>query len=147
MPWLAQSGSWDIALLILNLDPRCGQRHTPPLYPWEWIHYPLHRRMGGPYGPSGRVWRKENISPPSRIGAPARPYRGDLPYFLRLNRPPLYQNVRIFKRYFVSRSLKILTQAYICFKYAYLWPEVSLFYVTLFNFWLHRHLYLLQFWW
>jgi len=38
-----------------------GQRHAPAVLPPEKARYPLCRRLGGPQGRSGRVWK---ISPP-----------------------------------------------------------------------------------
>ena len=40
-----------------------GQRHAPAALPW-WKDYPLYRRLGGPQGWSGWVWK---ISPPLRF--------------------------------------------------------------------------------
>ena len=38
-----------------------GQRHASAALPPGMTRYPLHRRLGGPQGRSGRVWK---ISPP-----------------------------------------------------------------------------------
>jgi hypothetical protein len=38
----------------------CGQHHASPTLPPGKSQYPLYRRLGGPQGPSGRVWK---ISP------------------------------------------------------------------------------------
>ena len=37
-----------------------GQLHAPAALPPEKSRYPLHRRLGGPQGRSGQVWK---ISP------------------------------------------------------------------------------------
>jgi hypothetical protein len=34
-----------------------GQRHAPADLPQGKILYPLYRRLGGPHGRSGRVWK------------------------------------------------------------------------------------------
>ena len=34
-----------------------GQRHAAAALPTEKTRYPLHRRLGGPQGRSGRVWK------------------------------------------------------------------------------------------
>jgi len=47
-----------------------GQCHAlAALLPGK-TQYPLYRRLGGPLGRSGQVWK---ISPPSRIRSPDRP--------------------------------------------------------------------------
>ena len=59
----AQRGSRGIALLFLDLGTQVGvggQRHVPADLPPGKTLYPLYRRMGGPQGRSGRVWK---ISP------------------------------------------------------------------------------------
>jgi len=40
----------------------CGQCHTPATLPPGKTQYPLYRRLGGPQGQSGWVWK---ISPPT----------------------------------------------------------------------------------
>jgi hypothetical protein len=57
-------GSRGMALLFLNLGIRRtwrGQHHAPTALPPGKTRYPLHRRLGGPHGRSGRV---RKISPP-----------------------------------------------------------------------------------
>ena len=40
----------------------CGLRYVPATLPLGKTRYPLHRRLGGPQGPSGRV--RKNSPPP-----------------------------------------------------------------------------------
>jgi hypothetical protein len=54
-----------IALFMLNLGVRWGwvaKATLRPLYPRKEPHFPLQRRLGGPQGRSGWVWRK-SLSP------------------------------------------------------------------------------------
>ena len=69
----AQRGSRCIALLFLQPRRYMGvadQRHAPVALPPGKVRYPLYRRLGGPQGQSGRVWK---ISPPTGIRSPDRP--------------------------------------------------------------------------
>jgi len=63
----AHRGSRSIALLFLDHDTRRGEgsasRPGRSLSPGK-IRYPLYRRLGGPQGRSGQMWR---ISPPLRF--------------------------------------------------------------------------------
>ena len=57
------------------------------------ILYPLYRRLGGPQGRSGRLWK---ISPPTEIRSPDRPARSESLY--RLSYPgPAFKTVLAFK--------------------------------------------------
>ena len=55
-----------------------------PLYPPVKTPFPLYRRLGGPQGPYGRVWK---ISPPTGIRSPDRPARRESLYRLSLRGP------------------------------------------------------------
>ena len=62
-----------------------GQRHAPAALPPGKTRYPLYRRLGGPQGQSGRVWK---ISPPPNgIRSPDRQARSELLYRLRYPGP------------------------------------------------------------
>jgi len=50
--------------LTSALDGVGGQRHGPAALTPGMIWYPLHRRLGGPQGRSGRAWK---ISPLRRL--------------------------------------------------------------------------------
>jgi hypothetical protein len=63
------------------LAPRPG-RFTP----WKETRYPLYRRLGGPQGRSGRLWK---ISPPTGIRSPDRPACSESLYRLRYSGPHL----------------------------------------------------------
>ena len=56
-----------------------GQHHAPAALPPGKARYPLHRRLGGPQGRSGRV---RKISPPTGIRSPDRPARSESLYRL-----------------------------------------------------------------
>ena len=51
-----------------------GQRHAPAALLPGMTRYLLYRRLGGPQGRSGRVWK---ISPPTGIWSPDRPARSE----------------------------------------------------------------------
>ena len=60
----AQKDSAGIAVLFflsVALDGVGGQRHAPAALPPGMTRYPLYRRLGGPQGRSGLMWK---ISPP-----------------------------------------------------------------------------------
>ena len=61
-----------------------GQLHASAALPLGKARYPLDKRLGGPQGRSGRVWK---ISPPTGIRSPDRPARNESLY--RPNYPPL----------------------------------------------------------
>ena len=52
-----------------------GQHHAPAALPKGKTRYPLHRRLGGPQGRSGRV--RKISPPPTRIRSPDRPVRSE----------------------------------------------------------------------
>ena len=54
--------------------------------------YPLYRRLGGPQGRSGQVWK---ISPPTGIRSPDRPARSQSLYQLRYSPNPPSEPCRI----------------------------------------------------
>ena len=65
------------------------QRHAPASLPPGKTHYPLYRRLGGPYGRSEQL---RKISPSTEIRSPDRPARSESLY--RLSYPgPLRYNV------------------------------------------------------
>ena len=61
------------------LDGVGGQRHTPAALPPGKTRYPLYRRLGGPQGRSGQVWK---MSSPIGNWSPDRPARSDSLYRL-----------------------------------------------------------------
>jgi hypothetical protein len=64
MPWLAQKGSRDVNLLVLNISTRwwCSQRHAPATWPQERDAIPIVQKAGWDTRLS---WRgMENISCP-----------------------------------------------------------------------------------
>jgi hypothetical protein len=64
-----------------------GQHHAPAaLLPGK-ILYPLDRRLGGPYGRSGRV---RKISHPTGIWSPDYPARSESLYRLHYSDPRMY---------------------------------------------------------
>ena len=69
--------------------------------------YPLYRRLGGPQGRSGRVWK---ISPPTGIRSPDLPARSESLYRLSYPGPKLYTHTQtalcviIFISHFVFLS-------------------------------------------
>ena len=79
----AHRGSRGIALLFHDQRHQKGvrgQRHAPAaLYPRGKTRYPLYRRLGGPQGWSGQVWK---ISTPTGIRFPDRPARSHSLYRL-----------------------------------------------------------------
>jgi len=56
-----------------------GQCHAPASLSLGETRYPLYRRLGGPQGKSGRVWK---IPPPTGIRSPDRPACGESLYRL-----------------------------------------------------------------
>ena len=60
-----------------------SQHHTPAVLPPGKSRYPLYRRLGGPQGRSGQVWK---ISPLTGIRSPDRSARSESLY--RLSYPP-----------------------------------------------------------
>jgi hypothetical protein len=74
---------------FFNLSTRWvgGQRHAPAPLPPGKTRYPLHRRLGGPQGRSGRV---RQISPPTGIRSPDRPARSESLNCLSHPGPPLW---------------------------------------------------------
>ena len=78
----AHRGSRSIAILFLDHGTRRGEgsgsrpgRFLPPGN----TRYPFYRRLGGPQGPSGQMWK---ISPPTLIRSPDRPARSQSLYRL-----------------------------------------------------------------
>jgi len=63
--------------LTSALDVVGGQRHNPAALLTGKTWYPLYRRLGGPKGWSGRVWK---ISPPTGIRCPHCPARSESLY-------------------------------------------------------------------
>ena len=60
----AQMGGTGIAVPIHNFGARSGcavNARSSPLYPGKETRFPLYRRLFGPRGRSGQVWK---ISPP-----------------------------------------------------------------------------------
>ena len=72
--------------LTSALDGVGGQRHAPAALPPGKTRYPLYRRLGGPQGWSGRVWK---ILPTTGIRSPERPARGKSLYWLSYPDPHL----------------------------------------------------------
>ena len=70
--------------LTSALDGVGGQRHAPAALPPGKARYPLHRRLGGPQGWSGRV---QKISPPTEIRSTDRPARSESLYRLSYRGP------------------------------------------------------------
>ena len=62
--------------LTSELDGVGGQRHAPAALPPGKTRYPLYRRLGGPHGRPGVVWK---ILSPTWIRSPDRPARTDCP--------------------------------------------------------------------
>jgi hypothetical protein len=61
----AQKGVEVLLHSYYNLDARWGLTPLPGLFvPWKETQYPLHRRLGGSHGRSGRVLK---ISPPTEF--------------------------------------------------------------------------------
>jgi len=65
--------------LTSALDGVGGLHHGPAALPPGKTRYPLHRRLGGPQGRSGRVLK---ISPPHRDSIPGPPRRSESLYRL-----------------------------------------------------------------
>src|SRR5215475_5617532 len=61
-----------------------GERQAPSALPPRKTRYPLYRRLGGPQGRSGQVWK---ISPPTGIRFPDRPARSQSLYRLSYRGP------------------------------------------------------------
>ena len=75
-------------------------RFTPGKETW----YPLYRRLGGPQGWSGRVWK---ISPPTEIRSPNRPARSKSLYRLSYPGPSLKTvDITKFVRYMQIAHIK-----------------------------------------
>ena len=78
-----RTGSRGIALLFLDHGTRRGEGSASRLgrsLPPGKTRYPLHRRLGGPQGRSGRM---RKISTPTGIRSPDRPARSQSLYLLR----------------------------------------------------------------
>jgi hypothetical protein len=77
--------------LTSALDVVGGQQHDPAALPPGKTGYPLYRRLGGPQGRSGRVWR---IWPPTGIRSPDRPARSESLYRLSYPGIILYIDIK-----------------------------------------------------
>ena len=88
-----------------------GQHHAPAALPPGKSRYPLYRRLGGPQGRSGRMWK---ISPLTGSRPPDRPARSEWLY--RLSYPGRHILVKAMKRY---TPLSVLVQRSLHGRY---WP-------------------------